>query len=134
LTRRARAQDNFANPLNIEETNELQELKYEMLKAICEYYAEIAKSHTIGAYLQAFVGVLAKRPQQLKWNLFTACTGKWIYECDLPHRRAHMEEEGYYVSRMPNVRAVGLALGAALIQIIAPMCIIIFQFYKKKKR
>jgi len=103
-------------------------LKQLILTKILDHYGDIAQAQEVDVITQAWTFLIVKRPK--KWYQWW----KWKSECDLPHRHPVQPEEGYVTMYTPNPKAVVLAAGSFLIQIMVPLTIIFHHFLKNKNK
>jgi hypothetical protein len=117
-----------AEQLPQDENEKFIKLKQLILTKMLDYYGDIAQAQEVDVITQAWTFLIVKRPK--KWYQWW----KWKSECDLPHRRPVQAEEGYVTMYTLNPKAVVLAAGSFLIQIMVPLTIIFHHFLKNKNK
>jgi len=113
---------------NAEENKSFIKLKQLILTKILDYYGDIAQAQEVDVITQAWTLLIVKRPKKWYqlWN--------WKSECNLPHCHPVQAEEGYVTMYTPNPKAVVLAAGSFLIQMLVPLTIIFHHFLKNKNK
>lgn len=111
------------NALTTAEKEELKNKEKELFKFISKYYSEIVKKkHNVDVYVQACVGLIWTKSTNPGKN------GWFEKHCDLPHRH-YLRKKSIFkcigIEVLPNVKAIFLASFSILIQIIAPLYMIV---------